>query len=395
MISGFWQKFGFWSNGLIKTWKNKSDWIWFHAVSVGELNAVWPLVLEINKTKQQYPIMISCTTKGGYNLAKELIKEKDFLLFYFPYDFPSIIKSLLSYAKVKLFIIVETEIWPNTLKECKKRNIPTILVNARLSDKSYKNYYLLRFYFKHIVNLLTKVLTQSEKDAIKFKNLGVEENKIKTLGNIKFSSLTKETNGRSITKNISTNNQNTIIFASTHKGEEEIAIEIYKNLLKDFLDIKLIIAPRHIERIQDIETLIKDNGFIPVKKTENKIISSSKEIFILDTIGELQNYYKQAQITVLGGTFSKIGGHNILEPIRAKSYTIIGPYDFKITELTNLFKQKNAIVQVANTDELLEKIKEALTKQDLRNKTIENGIKLIKENLNVLEQTYEQILIYL
>lgn len=395
MLAGFFEKLGFWSDDIIKTWKSKSGWIWFHAVSVGELNAVWPLILEINKTKSQHPIMISCTTNAGYNLAKELTKEKDILLFYFPFDIPQTIKSLLNLAKLKLFIIAETEIWPNVLGECKKRSIPVILVNAKLSDKSFKNYYLLRFYFKHVVNSLTKILAQSENDAIKFKNLGVEENKIKTLGNIKFSSLISETNGKQNTENTNKDTQKTIIFASTHKGEEKIAINIYKNLLEDFPDIKLIIAPRHINRVQDIVSLIKSKGFVGIRKTENKKINSRNEIFILDTIGELQNYYKQAQITVLGGTFSKIGGHNILEPIRAGSYTIIGPYDFKIQELTNLFKQKNAIVQVTNTNELIARIKEALINQDVRNKTIENGIKLIKENSDVLQQTYRQILAYL
>lgn len=391
MISGFWEKSGFWSNTLINKWKDKSDWIWIHGVSVGELNAVWPLVLEINKLKPNYPIMISCTTKAGYALAKELTKDKGFILFYFPFDFPHILKSLLNYAKVKLVIIAETEIWPNTLNECKKRDIPVLLVNARLSDESFKNYYFFKFYFKNVVNLLTEVLTQSNNDSEKFKMLGVKENKIKTFGNIKFSTITEISNGKYENRDF----HKTIIFASTHKGEEEIALLTYKKLLKEFPDIQLIIAPRHVDRTNEIVNLVKNNGFIPVLRTENKKATTSNEVFILDTIGELKNYYKMIDITVLGGTFSRIGGHNILEPIREKSYTIIGPYDFKIQELSDLFKKNKALVQVKNPEELTAKIKEALLNEELRKNTINNGIKLIKENANVLKQTIQQVLVYL
>ena len=392
MISGFWQKLGFWPSDLIKAWRSKTEWIWFHAVSVGELNAVYPLILEINKEKSLYPIMISCTTKAGYNLAKELTKNKNFIVFYFPFDLPWVINSLLNYASVKLFIIAETEIWPNTIFACQKRKIPTILVNARLSDKSFKNYLLFKFYFENVVNQFTEVLAQSENDANKFKRLGINNTKVKALGNIKFSNRSKIIENERQTTG---NNVVNIIFASTHKGEEEIAINVFKNLLNEFSNIRLIIAPRHIDRVQEIVNLIQKNNFIAILKTTNLKIKSSKEILLLNTIGELQVFYKESQITILGGTFVKVGGHNILEPIRANSYTIIGPYDFKITELTKVFKERSAIVQVNSTEELTSKIKDALLNKTLREITINNGLQIIKENAKVLEQTCEQILVYL
>ena len=398
MISGFWEKLGFWSSDLINLWKSKKDWVWFHAVSVGELNAVWPLILDINNHKSMYPIMISCTTKAGHELAKNLCKEKDFLIFYFPFDFPNIINSLLTYAKVKLLIIVETEIWPNILTECKRRDIPVVLVNARLSDKSFRNYHILKFYFKNIVNLFSEVLTQSKTDTQKFNKLGVEDKKIKTLGNIKFTTLATSSNGRNI--EIEDNNSGekfNLIFASTHPGEEEIAINTYKELLKNLpnLNIRLIIAPRHINRRNNIADIIKNYGFHPVLRSQNQKIKTSNDIFILDTIGELIYFYKISEITVLGGTFTKIGGHNILEAIRANSYTIIGPHDFKILELSNLFKKNGALVQVKNTSELILKIKEALLNKDLRESTIKKGKLIIEENANVLEQTTKRLLTYL
>ena len=396
MISGFWQKFGFWSNEIIKLWKEKKDWLWFHAVSVGEINAVWTLILKLQKEKSSYPYMISTTTTAGYKHLKAITKDKDFLIFYFPFDLPWIINSLFNYAKVKILIIAETEIWPNLLSECNKRKIPVILANARLSDKSFKNYKLFKFYFKNIINNFTEVLSQSDTDTYKFKELGLEKTKLKTLGNIKFSSNSiAEDNGNNAEIITGKLNETTIIFASTHNGEDNIAINLYKKLLEDFRDIRLIIAPRHINRVNQISKLISQNSFIPILKTDNKEIRSNKEILILNTIGELVKYYKTSQITVLGGTFVKVGGHNIIEPIRAGSYTIIGPYNFKIRELTTLFKNEDAIVQVNNISELECKLKEALSNKELREIKLRNGKRVIKRNQNVLQETAERIISYL
>ena len=392
MISGFWQKIGFWSKELVKSWKEKEDWIWFHAVSVGEINAIWTLVLKLQEEKKSYPYMISTTTAAGYKYLKQLTKDKDFLIFYFPFDLPWIIKSLFNCAKIKILIIAETEIWPTLLSECNKKNIHVILVNARLSDRSFNNYRFFKFYFKNVINNFTEILSQSDNDTFKFKELGVEKIKLKTLGNIKFSS-----NGTS--ENTSINNvpinETRIIFASTHMGEENIAVNIYKKLLNNFNNLRLIIAPRHINRVNQILKTISSSNFIPILKTNNKEITSNKEILILNTIGDLIKYYKTSQITVLGGTFVKTGGHNIIEPIRAGSYTIIGPYDFKIRELTTLFKNEDAIVQVNNTFELECKLKEAISNKELREIRLRNGKRIIKRNQNVLQETAERIISYL
>jgi len=390
MIVGLKQKLGFWPQSLIKTWQSKSDWIWFHAVSVGEINAALPLLLKIKEEKPNNPIMLSTTTKAGYELAEKIGKEKRITVFFFPFDFPNIVNSLLNIVKIKLLVITETEIWPNLLKECKKREIPTVLINARLSDKSFKNYFALRIFFNQVINLFTEVISQSESDTYKFRLLGLEEKKIKTLGNLKFVILDSSSQLSALSSQLGFIN---IIFASTHRGEDEIAINAYKELKNKFKDIKIVIAPRHIDRTEEIKELIEKSGFKAVLKTENKDIKD--EVLILNTIGDLQDFYTSCEITVLCGTFAEIGGHNILEPIRAGSYTIIGPNDFKIKALTTPFIERDALVQVKTTDELIEAISEAITNPDLRKKKVENGIRLIKENQNVLNDTKDRLLSYL
>ena len=395
MVNSFLQKIGFWPKDLLKLWNEKSDWIWFHAVSVGEFNAIFPLIEIISKERPHHPIMVSCTTKTGYKLACEKTRNKKIVVFYFPFDIPTVISSLLSKVNVKLFIIAETEIWPIVLSGCKRKNIPIILVNARISDKSFKNYLFFKFYFKKIVNLFTEVLAQSKSDAEKFIKLGLVKEKLRITNNLKFSTLSKEKD-KTLTDFETTNNSTIkMIFASTHKGEEEIALNTYKNLLKYYPQIRLIIAPRHPERTQKITTLIKKEGFNALKRSLGEKISSEKDIFLLDTIGELSEFYKKANITVMGGTFVNIGGHNILEPIRANSYTIIGPYDHKIRDLTSTFKENNAITQAKSPTELIATIREALENKDLINIRIGNGRKIVQENENTVKQVAQYLLKYL
>ncbi len=389
MIAGFKEKLGFWPKSLLDEWELKQNWIWFHAVSVGEINAIKPLILKIKEEKKENPIMLSTTTRAGYELAKDFGSKNNITIFFFPFDIPLTINRLFNLVKIKALIITETEIWPNLLRACKSNNVPVFLVNARLSDNSFKNYHLLKFYFKDIVNLFTEVLSQSESDTKKFKELGLNEKKIKTLGNLKF-----------VTNYIASQPKENspilkIIFASTHKGEDEIAIEAYKKLNLKFENIRLVIAPRHIDRAEEIKKIVRSGGFNPILKTENKSQDSTKDVLILNTIGELQKFYEECKITVLCGTFVKVGGHNILESIRSNSYTIIGPYDYKIKSLSSYFLKNEAIIQVKNKDDLLQSLSEAISNKELRMKKIENGIRLIKENQNVLNDTKDRLLLYI
>ncbi len=393
MVSGLLNKLGFWDKDIKKKWKLHKDWVWFHAVSVGELNAISPLIENVRLLNPNLSVMISCTTEAGYSLAKNKTQNTDISVIYFPFDIPLILNNLFNIINLKLVIIAETEIWPNLLHLCQKKNVPVILVNARLSDKSFRNYYLLKFYFKNVVNLYSKILTQSEEDTNKFIKLGAIKERTKTLGNIKFGSI-NITNANEALDNIFNNNKLNpiyITFASTHPGEEEIAIVIYKALRSQFPDLRLCIAPRHVNRTREICNLIEKHNLNPVCRTKNITRFSNNDIFILDTIGELKGLYKHSKVTILGGTFVKVGGHNILEPISESSYTIIGPYDYKIKDLSKKFKDTGALVQVKDTSELISRIKVALCNNELRQEAINKGLKLIKENGNILGNIVNEI----
>jgi 3-deoxy-D-manno-octulosonic-acid transferase len=392
MISGLLNKLGFWGNDIQERWKLHQNWVWLHAVSVGELNAIYPLIENIRLINPNLPIMISCTTEAGYNLAKNKTRNTDISVIFFPFDIPPILNNLFNIINLKLLIIAETEIWPNLLNICNRKNIPVVLVNARISDKSFRNYYLLKFYFKNIVSLYSKILTQSEDDTNKFIKLGAIKEKTKTLGNIKFASVSKSSSNGPSEAILNKDKKLTYItFASTHPGEEKIAIDVYKALRSDYSNLRLCIAPRHINRRKEICNLITNKDLNAILRTNNNPLLSNNDVFILDTIGELKHIYKDSKVTIIGGTFVKVGGHNILEPISESSYTIIGPYDYKIKDLSKKFKDADALTQVRDTSELILKIKEALENDSFRQEKINKGLNIIKENKNILEDFVNEI----
>lgn len=388
MIAGLKEKFGFWDQDTVSKFKSSNDCLWFHGVSVGELNAIWPLVCEIHK-KVQNPIVISTTTKAGHKHAKNLIGKQSFTLIFFPFDFLNIIRKIFSYTKIKAIIIAESEIWPNLINMAHKKNIKIIAVNAKISDRSFKNYKLLRIIFNRVFAKYDLILTQSETDKVKFLALNAHKERVKNIGNIKFA---EQSISQSLNFSIDKGNNIFITFASTHPGEEELALRVFKEIIKSYKNIRLIIAPRHIERRQDVYNIVLNTKFNPILRSTNTQIKNQQDIFILDSIGELTSLYKVSDITVLCGSFVPIGGHNILEPIRAGSYTIIGPYDFKTKELTKPFIESNAITQVQDENDLLKEINKVINNERLKDIKIAKGKEILNKNANILEQYTNEII---
>lgn len=371
--------------------------IWIHAVSVGEAISIKGLVLELRKAYPLKKLVISTVTATGNKVARGLIREGDFLT-YLPLDFSFIVKGVIRKIDPCLFIIAETEIWPNLITCLCKREIPIVTVNGRISDSSYSGYRAIRLLIRPILKRVRKFCVQSDTDALRLGNLGVDKENIKVTGNVKFDSNLEtmvELDPLAGRKKLWLGlDDKLLVCGSTHPGEEELIIKAYKELLPTFPKLKLLIAPRHPERSKDIGRLISQNAFMPVFISN---ISGAcptcihNPIFILDIMGELLNYYSAADIVFVGGSLVKTGGHNILEPASLRKPVIFGAHMFNFRDITKLFLENKAGVMVADSNELAAKAKEILGSNLLAKQLVERAYELIIKNRGATKKNIEVI----
>ena len=360
--------------------------IWVHAVSVGEAISLKALVSELRKAYPQKKLVISTITATGNKVARVLVKPGDFLT-YLPLDFSFITGPVLKRVNPCLFIIAETEIWPNLISSLYKQKIPVVTVNGRISDSSYAGYRLIKLFIRPILNRVTRFCVQSATDALRLEELGVDKEKIHTTGNVKFdmnlavlAGLNPPDYRRKLWLGLE---DKLLVCGSTHAGEEEQLIKVYKELLLNFPKLKLLIAPRHPERSKDTAEAVAKNGFMPIFISGISAACPtcvSAPVFILDVIGELLNFYASADIVFVGGSLVKTGGHNILEPAGLKKPVIFGPYMFNFRDITEMFLQNKAGIMVRDSAQLKVKIRDLLENSLLAKGLGERAYELISKN---------------
>ncbi|MDD5128791.1 MAG: 3-deoxy-D-manno-octulosonic acid transferase [Candidatus Omnitrophica bacterium] len=391
---GFFRRFGFLPDNL-----NLDQPIWIHAVSVGEAVSIKGLIGELRKAYPHKRLVISTVTATGNKIARGLINDGDFLT-YLPLDFSFIVKKVIQKINPCLFIIAETEIWPNLINCLYKQGIPIVTVNGRISDSSYSGYRAIKFLIRPILRKVNKFCVQSDTDAARLNSLGVDKRNILVNGNAKFD-INLDLSGQPAGKALEIRQKLMLglddklwVCGSTHPGEEEIITKAYKELLLSFPKLKLLIAPRHTERSRDVAKLVSGGSFMPV------FISSisgacptcvNNPVFILDVMGELLNYYSAADIVFVGGSLVKTGGHNILEPASQKKPVIFGPQMFNFRDIAKLFLQNKAAVMVADSGELVDKIKEILASNLLAQQLVERAYGLIISNRGATKKNVEVI----
>jgi 3-deoxy-D-manno-octulosonic-acid transferase len=355
--------------------------IWIHAVSVGETRAIAQLIELISQDYPQYQILITQMTSTGRATAANLYPNA--MLHYIPFDMPHAIINFYKTFKPKLGLIMETEIWPNLIYYAKNFNVPLYLINARLSDRSYKSYSKIKFFIKPILNNFNGILCQDQLTADNFKKLGYNRN-LSIVGNIKFDMLIDNSKfavanflmqnlwNESLQSSNETNKlvcKKVIVFASTRDGEEQLildSIPLHINYL-------IVIVPRHPERFLLVENLIKETKkFKYQKRSDNKPIEGDTQIFIGNSLGEMLAYYKMADIAVIGGSFANFGGQNLIEPIYMDTPVIIGQYTYNFAKVTADAIKSECVVQVGNIEECFHKINELLTNPDKYIKMVTN-----------------------
>ncbi|QTA91016.1 3-deoxy-D-manno-octulosonic acid transferase [Desulfonema magnum] len=334
--------------------------IWIHALSVGEVLSVVPLVKALKKRFGN--IVFSASTKTGFDIANTLLKEHTDAVFFFPYDLIFSVKHLAKQISPALVIIVETDIWPNFLFEMKKRNIPVLLVNARLSKKSFLGYQRLSFFTKPLFLKFSEICAQSDEDTRRFGVIRGSSDHIRTTGNIKFDqandSVTAE-EAEQLRKSMKVEPSRKILLAgSTHKGEEEIILDVFSRVKKKYDDLLLIIVPRDPGRASAISRIFKSPGFSSVTMSElGKITPGEKtDVIIIDTIGLLRKLYAVADIAFVGGSLVCSGGHNPLEPAVFSKPIIFGHDMSDFAEIATLLLKSGGAVQVRDAESFYEAV---------------------------------------
>lgn len=332
---------------------NLKESIWIHSVSLGESIAVAPLVKKLSKAYPDEIFVITTMTQTGSTQVQKLYKNyRNIKHSYIPYDIPCFLQCFFGRVSPKLCVIMETEIWPNLIIKCNKKNIPVILINARLSQRSANRYTKINFFIHHIFKQIHHVSAQSSDDARRFVELGVPEKKISIDGNIKYDF--------SVTKNILEDakklrhflsKKHVWIAASTHRGEEEILLKAHSMLLKMIPNVFLILVPRHPERFGEVSKLIKTNGFSYSLKSSGKY-EYENDVYLGDTVGEMMLLYAVSDVAFVGGSLVNNGGHNLLEPAALKKPLLSGPSVFNFSSITEKLLLGHALNIVNDSTEL-------------------------------------------
>ena len=328
--------------------------IWIHCVSVGEFRASITLIDTLIKQHPQHKILVTTTTPTGSSALKQHYKNQ-VLHYYFPFDLSLIVKRYIKRINPDLCILMETEIWPNLIHALKQRNIPSILINARLSRRSLEKYQ--KFAPKLIsktLNQLTLIATQNQNSATRFIQLGVVENKVINTGNIKFDLNPTANSATTETLKQIIGPRKVITFASTHAGEEAEIIKHYVKV-KEQIDALLVIIPRHPERFNEVEKLAK-NADLTVARRSNATPNNTAQILLGDSMGEMLSYFAISDIVFMGGSLNQTGGHNMLEPAAHSKAIIFGPNVFNFAEISADLLNNQASIQVQNAQALFTQI---------------------------------------
>lgn len=344
--------------------------IWFHALSVGEVLSSQPLVKAVRNAYPDSTLIFSAATLTGEQLARQTLKEQVDAFVPFPFDFLFITRRFIRRIAPDLFILVETDFWPNCIHTLNKSAIPCILVNGRISDKSFSRYSRFRFLFKPLFSSFRLISMQTRSDSEKMISLGVNRNRIKTLGNLKYDSAFPEEASRrlELLRNRNPRIKYGIpaswivwVAGSTHAGEEKIIFNAYKRLSLLFPDLFLLIAPRQTDRCREVANLAGRLGLPSnLRTTGEEAVMPSTSILILDTMGELPEVYSFCDIAFIGGSFVPDGGHNPLEAAAFAKPIIFGPHMEDFEEISGDLLKAGGAVKVYSEDELVYQLHEWL-----------------------------------
>ncbi len=355
------RKFGYVDPGFFRGLQG-SPRIWIHAVSVGEVTAAAPIVASL---REHYPgacLVVSTSTETGQDMARRMVKDASAFLYY-PLDVPWVIRKMLNGVRPDVFIMVETELWPNFLRICRDKGVRALMVNGRLSPRSFRGYRLTRFFWKPLLNTIADVGVISATDSRRLVELGMPAERVHVLGNAKYDGLAANASPmlyeETIRKLNFSGSEEVLVAGSTHEGEEAVVLETYRRLLENRPGFRLILVPRHVERAQAVLSLVRSAGFddvITLSEIQAGRQRQAERVVLVDVIGELFKLYSVATIVYCGGSLVPKGGQNILEPAAWGKVVFYGPSMEDFLEEKALMEEAGAGLTVKNGNDLYEGI---------------------------------------
>jgi 3-deoxy-D-manno-octulosonic-acid transferase len=398
--------------------------IWLHAVSVGEINAARTIVKELENRFGDHEIVISTTTDTGFARANTLFGER-LRVFYFPLDFSWIMCRAFGNIRPAICLLMELEVWPNFVQTAQQLNIPVIVVNGRMSDKSFSGYRKIKPIAKKIFREISLILAQTDQYAQRFKEIGAPDEKVIVTGSLKYDTaqITDKVEGADVlAAQLNISNKRLWVAGATGPGEEKIILDVFKKLIvnQQLSDLRLVIVPRKPERFDEVAQLIKENGFDLIRyshvkelATENtettekssivnrqsdfaKATPDKSSIVVLgDTMGDLRKFYSLATIIFVGRSLVPMGGSDMAEATALGKCTIFGPYAFNFKQTVDALLADTGAIMVKDEQELLQIMEKCLLETDFAQKIAHNGREVIRKNQGATIRSIEQIAAFL
>ncbi|MBN1807398.1 MAG: 3-deoxy-D-manno-octulosonic acid transferase [Sedimentisphaerales bacterium] len=374
--------------------------IWLHAVSVGEVNAAKTIIKELENKFRDFEIVLSTTTDTGFARATNLFS-KNHQVFYFPFDFSWIMQRAFNNIKPALCLLLELEVWPNFVRIAQQSEIPVIVVNGRMSDKSYPTYRKIKPIARKIFSKVTLTLTQTEEYARRFKELGCPEEKVIVTGSLKYDTaqITDKVKGANdLAAQLKISSERLWIAGGTGNDEEKILLDVYQQLKQDnrFSNLRLVIVPRKPERFDEVAQLIINKGFPLIRysliKNNTAPPPTNKQAVILgDTMGDLRKFYSLATIIFVGRSLVPMGGSDMLEAAALGKCTIFGPHTFNFKQTVDALLADDGAIMVKDRKELLQTMQKCLDDNDFARSIAKNGQDVIRKNQGATAITIDQI----
>ncbi len=381
---GISQKFGRLRKGVLKVIRGSRP-IWVHAVSVGEVMAAHPLIRELKKKYPRRKLILSTVTVTGNFTARQRVPEAD-AVFYFPFDYPWIVRKVINRINPIVVLVAETELWPNFFRHLRRRGIPSAVINGRISPHSYKSYVKFKRFFTKVFSHVDLFCMQSEADAVRIREIGATPDTVIVTGNLKFDQKIPAPQQSPIPLRPS---RKVITAGSTHRGEESALMEIFTKLREKFPELLLIIAPRHPERFDEVAGIISKAGY--ECKRRSRLSGDVKDVLLLDTIGELRAFYGMCDIAFVGGSLVKVGGHNLLEPAAMKKPVIFSRYMFNFKEISEALIVSGGGIMVKDKEELYVQMLNLLSDEERARRIGELAFSVIEANSGAAKKTISAV----